>query len=131
MTLAIERPNLERNLDRVYAEIPHRCDFEQLSLWCRLRKTAAIDSEVAVIREALSDASARRQEWCIERHDTLRGVFVDQPRQPVHLVRWFRLHHPTDPGQWIGIGVFDDYHTDQTERLIIYRVAIGFQPSPA
>jgi hypothetical protein len=128
LTWTIERPDLERDLDRVYALIPDRNDFNRLGGWCGLEMTPATPADVAAIREALNDPVVQRQAWA--------GGRLFEPHAPPHfqlnpkLVRWFRLHRSNEPGRWIGVGEFDTYNMGPDRRVIVYRVPIGFRPRP-
>src|SRR5262249_56308684 len=53
LAIAIERPWMLRDLQRVYETIPSRYVFDDLKTWCGLRRTPATVEEVAALRQAL------------------------------------------------------------------------------
>ena len=42
-------------------------------------------------------------------------------------IKWYRLNHPTDRGQWIGIGVYEHHNTGWTAYWVMCRVPVGFE----
>jgi hypothetical protein len=118
-------PVPETDLRRVYDTIPDRIMYDELGRWCGLRQTPATPAEVAAIREALRAAPDPKQVWCTGEADMWMRVFPDGVRPPER-AKWVRLHHPTRPDQWIGIGILEQENTGWTAYYIVCRVAIGF-----
>jgi hypothetical protein len=115
-------PESAWDLRRVYDAIPDHLDYKQITNWCGLRRTVATASETAAIKEALQTAPASEQVWCIDRwKDLFSGKY-----RPSKLTKWVRIHHSTDPDQWVGIGVLKLPTPDRTYYWIVCRVAVGF-----
>ena len=77
------------------------------------------------IRESLRAVPDPRQVLCSPLADRWVRSFPEGIIRSER-VKWFRLHHPTDPNEWIGIGVYEQYNTGWTAHWIVCRVAIGF-----
>jgi hypothetical protein len=126
ITLAIERPDLEHDLGRVYETIPSRCDYGRLRWWCGLRVTLASKEEAERARAILLASRNPAEFVCGPPVESVR----DQIRKSAgrwQPTRWERIHHPTDPARWIGIGVWEMYRTGaDPEPWIVYRVPVGF-----
>ena len=127
-SVLLSRPaQWEFNLTRVYARISKSDDFDELASWCGLRSTSATPAErdeLSRIAFADGDAFAVGPYGDFFRHDRrllyATGAF-----------HWERIHHVTDPGQWIGLGVFDTYQSGTgMVRSIILRVPVGFSAAP-
>jgi hypothetical protein len=119
-------PAKETDLRRVYARLSEECLYRNFHEWCGLRVSDATPDEAAHIRQAVRLAPDPKSVWLGPLAGTWARVFPDGVR-PKERVRWYRLSHPTDPAEWIGIGVCEQYNTGWTAYWIACRVAVGFE----
>jgi hypothetical protein len=117
----------ETELREVYARLSEECLFQNLHKWCGLRVSDATPDEAALLRAAVEDAPDPKQVWCGPLDDSRRNRPPKTYKFPED-IRWYRLSHPTDPNQWIGIGVSDHYDTMAWTYWIRCRVPVGFEP---
>jgi hypothetical protein len=117
----------ETDNQRVHSQIPDNCLFQNLHDWCGLRVSVATSDEAAQLRAAVEDATDPKQVWCGPEDDVRRNAPSKTYRFPDG-IRWYRLHHKTDPNQWVGIGVFEHYDTMRMTYWIRCRVHVGFEP---
>lgn len=120
-------PPKEMDLERVYTLLPERSNYERLGQWCGLRRTTATDAEVAQIRQRLAGLADPREAWC----GPVGRILWEFPhpsewRHARMPAMWIRLHHPSDPSRWVGIGVLEVYYTGWTAHCVTYRAQIEF-----
>jgi hypothetical protein len=119
-------PVRERDLGRVYDTIRERSDADRLASWCGLRQTRATAAEVDEVTHIILTNGAPEfvcGSWGKDLLKNSSAVFD----YPEHL-RWTRLHHPTDPTQWIGIGVYEIHRTGGDPlHPIVLRVPVGIR----
>src|SRR5262249_25657188 len=111
----------ETDLPRVYARLPEWCLYNTFGEWCGLRATEATHEEAATLRHAGESARSPREVWC---NNPLTETRRSSPPRTSALpkgMNWFRLRDSQDPGQWIGIGVLEQYHTGWTGYWIMCR----------
>jgi hypothetical protein len=122
------RPPKETDLQRVFARLPEECLYQHLRRWCGLRVSDASPSESAQLQALVETAPDPKALWCGPLDDIRRAAPPKTYKFPDG-IRWYRLSHPTDRDQWIGIGVFEHHNTGWTAYWIRCRVPVGFTPS--
>jgi hypothetical protein len=121
------RPTPQRvtDLRRVYELLPERCLYNDFNEWCGLRVMDTTAEEAAFLRNAVESAPDPKQVWCSPLTEHLRTAPSRTKRFPEG-IKWYRLSHPTDRSQWIGIGVKEAYNTGWTAYWIMCRIPVGF-----
>ncbi len=124
--LLLPRPRPpENNLDRVYDSLGGVSKYADLEKWCGLRRTPATADEVDQLNAVIMSANDIREHFFFGDGSRLFAESVSRSDR----FRWVRLHHPTDPNRWIGVGVLNHYNTGAGfQDYVVFRVRIGFKP---
>jgi hypothetical protein len=118
----------ERDLARVYAALPEQRVYDDLRDWCGLRVTAVTPAEMDALAAALR---IPQDEWMCESGPELRSAMREAVAEQPDRCRWVRIHHRTDPTQWIAVGMNEAmWSTGRPPSQVIHvRVPIGFRPA--
>lgn len=121
---AMER---EMEMSKVFAMLSERQDHSQIDSWCGIAsQECSYEQSVEFQQRVESDTNPSRV-WCppfanIRTRIPPRGYPFPKD------IRWYRLSHPTDRKQYIGIGVAKHHNTGWIARWIRCRVPVGFDP---
>jgi hypothetical protein len=128
--LLVRTPQLESDLNRVYAAIPAATDFDALGSWCGLGATPATAAEKELACRVVRTAPDPGVFVCGQIGAQLFRDLATASVRPEGL-RLVRIHNSTDPNRWVGVGIGDVWRTG-TDPLhtIVLRVPVGFDPPP-
>lgn len=113
----------ESDLNRVYNSLNGMSKYADLEKWCELRRTPATVDEVSQLNAVMMSTTDIREHFFLGDGSRLLAEAVSRSER----LRWVRLHHPTDPSRWIGVGVLNHYNTGSGfQDYLIFRVRVGF-----
>ena len=117
----------EIEMSKVFAMLSEWQNYNQIDSWCGLASEECSSQQSAEFQHRVESDTNPSRVWC-------RAIGNSQTRIPARgylfptNVRWYRLRHPTDRKQYIGIGVIDQHNTGWTAHWIRCRVPVGFDP---